>query len=618
MKHSITYSFLAASIAFGTAGQPIGAQEEKKAETEVQTILHEGMIGSAKWTIDSQGVLTIGAGEFENSSNSTEWPWKEYSKLITRVDGTAPFRVSGSLKNAFALIGLFLPDRLTEVDLSGWNTTGVTSMEGLFAQRTALQTADLSGWDTSSVSNMEGMFDECQSLRSLDLSGFNTSKVERMGRMFRNCTSLSSLDLSGFDTSSVHDSNITKSHYDIQPESMEGSTAFSQMFAGCRSLTSLDLSAWDTSGVSNMNLLFSDCASLTDLSLKGWDTSHVTTMQQMFSGCLSLKSLDLSGWNVEKVNDFYALLSSNIQLESLNISGWNLKSVPRTEYAVSGCRKLSSIQYSAGSTSLLYTLDAKAGWSFNDSGSYSIEDLPKLEENQTAAITRTVTETFIPMNSVTISGLESEYRWTGLPLNPNITLKYRDEKLTYNDVYTYVTENVNEGTATVHIIGLNNYDGVLTKTFKIVKAPEDQPDKPSPEIKSVSMHRLYNPNSGEHFYTAADNEKNHLVSVGWKYEGEGWKAPEKSDAPVYRLYNANAGDHHYTLNVKEKDALVNLGWNYEGIGWYSDENKAVPLYREYNPNAKAGSHNYTPNKNEHNFLTSNGWKDEGIAWYGLK
>lgn len=139
-----------------------------------------------------------------------------------------------------------------------------------------------------------------------------------------------------------------------------------------------------------------------------------------------------------------------------------------------------------------------------------------------------------------------------------------------------------------------------------------------PVVKAVSMHRLYNPNSGEHFYTAADNEKNHLVSVGWKYEGEGWKAPDKSNAPVYRLYNPNAGDHHYTLNVNEKDALVKLGWNYEGIGWYSDENKAVPLYREYNPNAKAGSHNYTPNKNEHNFLTSNGWKDEGIAWYGLK
>ena len=29
------------------------------------------------------------------------------------------------------------------------------------------------------------------------------------------------------------------------------------------------------------------------------------------------------------------------------------------------------------------------------------------------------------------------------------------------------------------------------------------------------MHRLYNPNSGEHFYTEDTNEKNWLVSLGW-------------------------------------------------------------------------------------------------------
>ncbi len=148
----------------------------------------------------------------------------------------------------------------------------------------------------------------------------------------------------------------------------------------------------------------------------------------------------------------------------------------------------------------------------------------------------------------------------------------------------------------------------------------DKPADPQePEtVEKNSMHRLYNPNSGEHFYTAADNEKDFLVQSGWKYEGEGWKAPEKSNTPVYRLYNANAGDHHYTLDANEKDYLVKVGWTYEGIGWYSDDAKSVPLYRQYNPNAKTGSHNYTPNEKEHNFLIQNGWKDEGIAWYGLK
>jgi len=132
----------------------------------------------------------------------------------------------------------------------------------------------------------------------------------------------------------------------------------------------------------------------------------------------------------------------------------------------------------------------------------------------------------------------------------------------------------------------------------------------------TEMFRLYNPNSGEHFYTKDSNEKNSLVAYGWKYEGVGWTAPSSGDA-VYRLYNANAGDHHYTMDENEKNALVNLGWKYEGIGWYSDTNKSIPLYRQYNPNAKAGSHNYTTDRNEATALVSYGWKDEGIAWYGV-
>ena len=133
----------------------------------------------------------------------------------------------------------------------------------------------------------------------------------------------------------------------------------------------------------------------------------------------------------------------------------------------------------------------------------------------------------------------------------------------------------------------------------------------------VTMYRLYNPNSGEHFYTKNTSERNTLKGAGWKDEGEGWIAPEKSETPVYRLYNPIAGDHHYTMSKTEHDGLVSAGWNSEGIGWYSDDAKSVPLYREYNPNAVTGTHNYTTDKSEHDFLVSVGWKGEGIGWYGL-
>jgi GH25 family lysozyme M1 (1,4-beta-N-acetylmuramidase) len=130
-----------------------------------------------------------------------------------------------------------------------------------------------------------------------------------------------------------------------------------------------------------------------------------------------------------------------------------------------------------------------------------------------------------------------------------------------------------------------------------------------------NMYRFYNPNTGEHFYTANTHEGQALVTAGWQYEGVGWVAL-RSGTAVYRLYNPNAGDHHYTTNAAERDMLVALGWRYEGIGWYSATKSAgVSVYREYNPNAKSGAHNFTTSSAENANLVKAGWRYEGIAWY---
>ena len=168
-------------------------------------------------------------------------------------------------------------------------------------------------------------------------------------------------------------------------------------------------------------------------------------------------------------------------------------------------------------------------------------------------------------------------------------------------------------------------DGVLTgvapgeSTITLTVADQDGNALEFPVQARVgvdSMYRLYNPNSGEHFYTAKDGELETLVEAGWTYEGVGWIAPESGD-PVYRLYNKFAGDHHYTMNAGERDALVGAGWIYEGVGWSSDTGKSVPLYRQYNPYAVSGAHNYTTKKAENDALVGAGWHAEGIGWYGV-
>lgn len=206
----------------------------------------------------------------------------------------------------------------------------------------------------------------------------------------------------------------------------------------------------------------------------------------------------------------------------------------------------------------------------------------------------------------------SSYSYTGEAITPTVIVTGSDGKTLSKSDYTLKAySNVEPGNnAYVIATGQGNYTGSKTAEFSI-------------EVRGRLMYRMYNPNSGEHFYTASSKERRGLVNAGWKYEGIGWTAPTTSKAPVYRLYSGS--DHHYTISKNERDGLIKAGWKYEGIGWYSDDAKGVPLYRQYNPNVNpearrnnSGSHNYTTSKSERNNLVRLGWKDEGVGWYGVK
>ena len=244
------------------------------------------------------------------------------------------------------------------------------------------------------------------------------------------------------------------------------------------------------------------------------------------------------------------------------------------------------------------------------------------------------------INKVTLSA--DKFTYDGKDKTPTVTVKCGDKTLTAGADYdvTLPSDRVKVGKKTIKVTGKGNYMGTLEANYEIVEAPKpdtpdtpdnpdnpdnpdkpdtpgtpDNPDKPA-QVESTAMYRLYNPNSGEHFFTASTVERQHLISVGWNDEGQGWTAPKTGDA-VYRLYNPNAGEHHYTLSTVERDSLIAAGWNDEGIGWYSDPNHAVPLYRVYNPNEFANNHHYTTNDFERGYLVALGWFGEGIAWYGI-
>ena len=190
--------------------------------------------------------------------------------------------------------------KLTNLDLSVFDTSKVTSMSSMFYKCSNLTSLDVSGFDTSKVTSMSYIFGDCSSLTSLDLSGFVTSKVTNMASMFTNCSNLTSLDVSGFDTLNV--------------------TNMSWMFSYCRGLTSLDVSGFDTSKVTDMLSMFYNCSKLTSLNVSGFDTSKVTNMYNMFYNCTGLISLDLTNFDTSKVTDMSRMFYSCRNLKSIQLS----------------------------------------------------------------------------------------------------------------------------------------------------------------------------------------------------------------------------------------------------------------------------------------------------------
>ncbi|TYW03225.1 BspA family leucine-rich repeat surface protein [Listeria monocytogenes] len=212
---------------------------------------------------------------------------------------------------------------LMEVDLSGLDTSAVTTMWDMFNSCRALEELDVSHFDTSSVTNMSYMFYDNRNLEVLDVSNLDTSSVTNMYAMFENCTSLEELDVSNFDTSSV--------------------TSMYRVFNGCEKLKKLDVSNFDTSSATAMVQMFRNCSALEKLDVSNFNTSLVTDMRAMFAGCTSLEVLDVSNFDTSSVTNMAAMFSDNEKLEKLDLSTFDTSSVTNMGTMFKNCTALKSL-----------------------------------------------------------------------------------------------------------------------------------------------------------------------------------------------------------------------------------------------------------------------------------
>ncbi|EAE0441635.1 BspA family leucine-rich repeat surface protein [Listeria monocytogenes] len=246
---------------------------------------------------------------------------------------------------------------LTELDVSGLDTSAVTNMTEMFYGCNALKELDASNFDTSSVTDMNSMFISCSALEKLDVSNFDTSSVTDMNSMFRGCSALEKLDASNFDTSSVTNMNnmffACASLEELNASNFDTSsvTDMNSMFRNCNKLKKLDISNFDTSSVTDMNRMFDECKSLEILDVSNFDTNSVTDMGYMFYENEKLKKLDVSNFDTSSVTDMSSMFFQCTGLEELDVSNFDTNSVTNMTYMFYKCAGLEELDLSNFDTS---------------------------------------------------------------------------------------------------------------------------------------------------------------------------------------------------------------------------------------------------------------------------
>ena len=506
------------------AGENNGAEDESATDDSnvaLQTASNSGApivnwtkCGTCQWMIDADGCLIIEpqsgeTGELEDWTGSGA-PWLEYESSIVsaKIKKTV---IAKTTSRAF-----YDCKSLRSVDLSGLDTSQVTSMASMFEGCSSLASLDVSSFDTSSATDMSRMFEFCSSLASLNLSSFDTSKVTGMSFMFYYCPKLASLDVSSFDTSQATDMSAmfyycsSLKSLDVSSFDTSKVTGMASMFEGCSSLASLDVSSFDTSQATDMSSMFDYCPKLASLDVSSFDTSKVTGMSSMFRNCSSLASLDLSLFDTSQVTDMSSMFK-NCSIQTIDLSSFETSQVTNASSMFEGCTSLAYLDISHFDTSSASNM-ANMFWNCSSLQSITLGDkfsfrgaknarqcsLPKLKgdgltgfwenvethelyaedeiPNNVAATYTAQTKSEVPKTSISESMFVVDTRaktYTGSPIKPSVSSGSLQQGTDYDVSYR---ENVNAGEGTVVITGAGDYVGQVTYSFRIdprqVGAPE--------------------------------------------------------------------------------------------------------------------------------------------------
>ena len=155
------------------------------------------------------------------------------------------------------------------IDLTDIDISELDDLCGIFGRLNKVEVVDISGWDTSNVITMEDMFSQCTKLKKIiGIENLDVSKLEDANCMFYFCKNLVELDLTNWN-----------------PISLENASC---MFYRCSNIKMIkNIENWQLPNIKDVFRMFSWCTKL-DVDLSNWDLTNIKYF-------LNLKMTDGSG-----------------------------------------------------------------------------------------------------------------------------------------------------------------------------------------------------------------------------------------------------------------------------------------------------------------------------------
>ena len=142
------------------------------------------------------------------------------------------------------------------IDLTDLDISELDDLSGVFARLNKVEVVDISGWDTSNVTTMEDMFRKCSKLKNIiGIENLDVSKLKNANSMFYMCENLVELDLTNWNTISLEN--------------------MSYMFYNCSNLKIIkNIENWQLPNIQDVSYMFYECTKL-DVDLSNWDLRNI-------------------------------------------------------------------------------------------------------------------------------------------------------------------------------------------------------------------------------------------------------------------------------------------------------------------------------------------------------